>query len=979
MVSHGSIESQIQATGHRLFDAIGRNRPSFFQGSRITAPLLDACLADPEFKRQLLQFVDVYPTLDDKQELYQHLTEYFPNGNGSSHQPALLDLAIKTAGRFGSFGKGVASFAVEQSIKTFSRQFILAATPQQALPKIKRLNSQGYGTILDLLGEAAVSESETAAYQKLYLESLDTLANDIPQNATNFESAPTIQISVKPTSLYSSASPLSFDHTVKNIVEKLLPICQRAKELGALVAIDMESRQYKNLTIEIFKRLRSSSQLADWPHLCLVLQAYLKETSDDVDTLLVWAKDQGQTLNIRLVKGAYWEFECAYASQHNWPIPVWQKKQDTDFHFERLTQKLLQNHEHVYYACASHNIRSIAATMEWARHYETPPDRYEFQALYGMAEPIRASLLEQTSRIRLYCPVGDVIPGMAYLVRRLLENTSNDSFLRQRFADQQSSQSLLSPPRSPVPATPPKRSTDFQNSPLPDFTKPQVRDQLPQAIAHLRACLNSAPETPLLIGSEQIRTSDTFDSLNPNAPNERIATVSIAQEEHIAKAIQAAKKASGSWAKLSFAQRTDLLKSAAAKMSERLWELSALQVLETGKQWSEALGDVAEAIDFLNYYAQQALRFDTPSDCGKTLGESNQLHYRPRGIATVIAPWNFPLAISCGMTAAALVTGNPVLYKPSSQSARIGYEFVRLMLEAGFPPGALNYLPGSGQIVGNALANHPEISTIAFTGSRAVGMRLIQSAANPPPDAREIKRVICEMGGKNAILIDSDADLDEAIPAILYSAFGYQGQKCSACSRLIVLESIYSHFVKRFKSAVAKIRVGPAEDPRNDLGAVIDASAQRKILEYIEIGKDEASLLYQSEAPEYGYFVPLTVFEKAHPNHRLAQEEIFGPVLSIVKAPDFETAIKYANDTPYALTGGLFSRSPQHIALAREKFDVGNLYINRGITGAMVERHPFGGHKFSGLGTKAGGPDYLLQFLNTKSISENTIRHGFVG
>jgi RHH-type proline utilization regulon transcriptional repressor/proline dehydrogenase/delta 1-pyrroline-5-carboxylate dehydrogenase len=372
------------------------------------------------------------------------------------------------------------------------------------------------------------------------------------------------------------------------------------------------------------------------------------------------------------------------------------------------------------------------------------------------------------------------------------------------------------------------------------------------------------------------------------------------------------------------------------------------------------------------------IRLAPPRRMGRIPGEISHLFYEPRGVTVVIAPWNFPLAISVGMTCAALVTGSTVVYKPSSQSCVIGSMISKVFQEADLPRGVLNFLPGPGSEIGTLLVTHPDVAMIAFTGSKEVGLKIIELAAKTPEGAMHVKNVVVEMGGKNAIIVDEDADLDEAVVHIIQSAFGYQGQKCSACSRLIVLEEIHDRLVERLKETAEGIELGPTEDPKHFMGAVIDAEAKEKILHYIEIGKREGICLVERDLAEAkGHFVPLTIFTDIRPDHRIAQEEIFGPVLAVIKVQDFEEALEVANTTQYALTGGLFSRSPENIARARRQFRVGNLYINRGCTGALAGRHPFGGFKMSGVGSKTGGPDYLLQFMVPRNVTENTLRRGF--
>ena len=395
-----------------------------------------------------------------------------------------------------------------------------------------------------------------------------------------------------------------------------------------------------------------------------------------------------------------------------------------------------------------------------------------------------------------------------------------------------------------------------------------------------------------------------------------------------------------------------------------------------GKQWSQAFHDVGEAIDFLEYYARDILRLDNPQRQGRAPGESNTLFYQPKGIAAVIGPWNFPLAIPTGMCAANIVCGNPVIFKPSNLSPVVGWNLAEAFREAGLPDGVFNYCPGSSREMGDYLVEHPDVAVISFTGSMEVGLHIQQRAA-ACPGHDHCKRVVAEMGGKNAIIVDDDADLDEAVAHTLYSAFGFQGQKCSACSRVIVVGDIYTAFTERLARAANALKIGPGEDPANYMGPVVDASAQKNILGYIDIAAQEGEILVRRDVPAEGYYVPLTIVGGITPEHRIAQEEVFGPLLAVMHAKDFDQAIAWANSTRFALTGGIFSRSPEHLERARTEFRVGNLYLNRNCTGAMVDRQPFGGFKMSGVGSKTGGPDYLIQFMDPRCVTENTLRRGF--
>jgi RHH-type proline utilization regulon transcriptional repressor/proline dehydrogenase/delta 1-pyrroline-5-carboxylate dehydrogenase len=606
-----------------------------------------------------------------------------------------------------------------------------------------------------------------------------------------------------------------------------------------------------------------------------------------------------------------------------------------------------------------------------------------------MAEPVRKGLLNVAGRVRLYCPYGEVVPGMAYLVRRLLENTANESFLRQSFAEGTELDLLLEAPEASLErelaaqsARVAERSAGAQSLPpfvnesLIDFSFPANRAAFPQAIAKVRA--SAGREIPLFIGGKDVFTPESLPSVNPARPEEIIAKVCQAGKAEVDAAIGAARSVLTLWRRSPATERAAVLRRAADIARRRIFELSALQTLEVGKQWDQAYHDVAEGIDFLEYYAREMLRLAAPRRMGRAPGEVNRLFYQPKGVAAVISPWNFPFAIAIGMAGAAMVTGNTVVFKPASIASTIGYSLAEIFREAGLPHGVFNYCPGRSAVMGDHLIEHPDISLICFTGSMEVGLHIIEKAGRTGSDQTQVKRVIAEMGGKNAIIIDDDADLDEAVLQTLYSSFGFQGQKCSACSRVVVLDSIYKQFTERLVRAASSIRIGPAEDPANYMGPLADPSLAPNVLKYIALAEQEGHvLLKRADYPIEGAYVPLTIVEGITPEHRLAQEEVFGPVLAVMRAKDFDDALHLANSTRFALTGSVFSRSPAHLTKAEEEFNVGNLYLNKGSTGALVERQPFGGYKMSGVGSKTGGPDYLLQFMDPRCVTENTIRRGF--
>ncbi len=513
------------------------------------------------------------------------------------------------------------------------------------------------------------------------------------------------------------------------------------------------------------------------------------------------------------------------------------------------------------------------------------------------------------------------------------------------------------------------RLCDFRNEPYADFSRPENAGPMREALAKVRA--EFGKEYPLRIGAASHATGSLLKSVNPSQPSEIVGLHHKATAELARQAIAVADAYFPTWAAKPAAERVDLLRKAGAILQRRKFEFNAWLVYESGKSWAEAEADVSEAIDFCLYYALLAERLASPEPLVQLPGERDEMRYLPLGVGVVIPPWNFPLAILVGMTVAALVTGNTVVVKPSSETPTIAAKFAEVLDEAGFPPESFTMMVGSGGEVGDLIVTHPRTRFISFTGSREVGLRINELAAKTVPGQIWIKRVIAEMGGKDAILVDEEADLDAAVQGVVWSAFGYQGQKCSACSRAIVSEKLYDAFLEKLAAKVAEIKVGPADDPAYYMGPVISEKAMKTILGYIETGKQEGRLIAGGSRLEgEGYFIAPTVIADIQPEARIFQEEIFGPVLAVTKAKDFEEGLAMANNSEYGLTGAVYSANPAKIEKAKNEFFAGNLYINRKCTGAMVGAHPFGGFNMSGTDSKAGGPDYLFWFVQAKSIAQ---------
>ncbi len=996
-IETSTYEAKTQEIAKQLLAATRESR-SFFASLRDTMrwddKLLAWAMANPGLRVQLFRFIDCLPALHSKPEIAAHLQEYL--SDESVELPAALKGMLNFASPDSMPGQ-VAATTVGTAVETLAHKYIAGENIQQVIKTIERLRKEKMTFSIDLLGEAVITEAEAQSYLDHYLELMAQLTQasktwkPVAQiDEAGGESLPSVQVSVKLTAFYSQFDPLDAQGSEEKVSSRIRTLLRRAGELGVAVHFDMEQYAYKDITLSILKKLLMEEEFRSRTDIGITIQAYLRDSEQDTKDLIAWAKQRGYPLTIRLVKGAYWDQETIKAAQKDWQQPVFNDKAATDANFEAITQLLLENHEYVYSAIGSHNVRSQAHGIAIAQTLNIPRRRFEMQVLYGMGDKLAKALVDRGYRVRVYCPYGDLLPGMAYLIRRLLENTANSSFLRQSLEERPIEELLAPPVVGEVGAgsidkpmgkqanlkNPPLHNTPhpFHNAADTDYAEIEEREESKRAFQNVRAQLGKT-YLPLING-EYVNTAEIVDSVNPSNFSEVVGKVGLLSVEQAQQAMQAAKAAFPAWRRTPAKERAGILRKAADLMEQRRAELSAWIVLEVGKPVREADAEVSEAIDFCRYYASEMERLDQGYNYD-VAGETNRYHYQPRGIAIVISPWNFPLAIATGMTVAALVAGNCTLLKPAESSSVIAAKLTEILVDAGIPKGVFQYVPGRGSKVGAYMVNHPDTHLIAFTGSQEVGCRIYADAAIVQPGQKHLKRVIAEMGGKNAIIVDESADLDQAVVGVVQSAFGYSGQKCSAASRVIVLEPIYDAFVHRLVEATRSLNIGETHLPGTQVGPVIDDNARNRIREYIETGRKEAQVALEIPVPLHGYFVSPTIFTDVPPNATIAQEEIFGPVVAVIRVKDFKEAIAVANNTNYALTGGIYSRTPSHIQMAQDEFEVGNLYINRTTTGAIVARQPFGGFKLSGVGSKAGGPDYLLQFLEPRTITENIQRQGF--
>jgi RHH-type proline utilization regulon transcriptional repressor/proline dehydrogenase/delta 1-pyrroline-5-carboxylate dehydrogenase len=1003
-------EARVLALGTEMLTRARAHKAGLLSAQFYSDALMDWSMKDPNFKVQMFRFVDCFPQLKTPEQIFDHLNDYL------SQPGVTVPGVIATALKAGGLMKGLAAGQIEKQITGMASRFIAGTDAKSALPGLRKMWDDGIAFSVDLLGETCVSDVEADHFCTKYLDLIENLPAAVAQwkpqprlESDHLGPIPRVNVSIKISALSARVDPIDTEGSIRELMKRLVPILEVAHAKGVFVNFDMEHHQFKDLTLELFRRCCEKVPFEAG----LAMQAYLKSGVEDAKAMCEWAVRAKRNVTVRLVKGAYWDAETIKSEMHGWPCPVWPVKWQTDACFEAMTDVFLDacprgNSGGVKLALGSHNARSIGAALAGLEKRGLPRAALELQMLHGMADQLKYAAAEMDLRIREYVPVGDMIPGMAYLVRRLLENTSNESWLKAGFLDNADPAALLARPGSNPGPTP----TDllavaaerhalspavpgvgdgraFVTEPMRDFVEAHTRDAFAKAVAAARV---------------------------PTVANDRTV-------EQASEMVRRASAAFPAWRDTDPLKRAEVLTRAASLMRARRDELSAIMIKEAGKTWREADADTCEAIDFCEYYARAAVPLFVRERLGKFIGELDEQFYQPKGVAVVISPWNFPLAICCGMTVAALVTGNTVIVKPAEQTPGIAKVMHDILLEAMRGAGiestlassVLHFCPAPGETVGAALVRDPRVGVIAFTGSRDVGLDIYTAAAPGSPFTNlalrasppaHLKHVICEMGGKNALIIDTSADWDEAVIAARQSAFGFQGQKCSACSRLIVVDPegpngpAITGFRERLVEATKALVIGDPTKPGTDVGPVIDADAANKINGFIDRAKSSGlhhlalplpeSPLPESPHPESPHpesprprvpaslpFVSPHIFWTVPEDHELAREEIFGPVLAIMHAKDFDDALRIANSLPYKLTGGVFTRKPANLEKAKREFRVGNLYLNRGITGALVARQPFGGFAMSGGGSKAGGKDYLLHFVDPRLTCENTLRRGF--
>lgn len=958
------IEERTQELGRDLFARLDAHAPSSVQ--RLQDRLMVLLMEDESLRNRLLRFVDTLAALPPERsgrKAAALLREYLRGD--FRHVPTPLRAAL-AAVRSPLIPAPLIAAAATLGARLIASRFIVRGRAGGVERALTGLETDGRYPSFDLLGEAVLSEPEALRYRRGYLDLLTQLGRHPMAGRRTAGGRPALEISLKLSALTPQFNVADPEGTLRRLRPALEEVCEAAaRARGIGVTVDAEQYAYRELTWYVLRRVFGPGEpLGDWPDIGMVVQAYLADAASHARDVRDFASTRGVPFRVRLVKGAYWDQEVIVAEQAGWPVPVHRDKTATDLTFEATIRLLLERDSHVRLAVASHNIRAHAYAEAVREVRGLPEGAVEHQTLYKTLEGLSRGLHGMGWPARDYVPVGELIPGMAYLVRRILENTSQVGFLTRSRLHEEAGE-LLRPPRlgAEDPSyRKPSHATGFANAPPPRFFEADERERFREALAATRARWGA--RYPLFIGGEEVETEESAPSWSPSLPRSAgpVGWVSLAGAEEAERAIAVANAAAPSWAARSVAERVEIGLRAARLLYERKDTVAALVVHEGGRTWHEALADVEEAIDHISWNARQLQR----------QASLIAAEYRPRGVIACIPPWNFPSALPAGMTSAALLAGNAVILKPAGPTPIVAGALVDILHEAGAPSDALILLPGRGSAVGARLVESPDVDMVAFTGSKDVGTWIHRAASAVALTKGGVKRVVAELGGKNAIVVFPDADMDEAVQGILRSAFGHAGQKCSACSRVLVHRDVRRRLTERLVEAARSLPIGPADDPSTVINPVIDVETRDRILGYGDAARGEGRVVLDTLEGDHGpecCVGPLIVEVDAARagTARVAQEEMFAPILPVIPFESEEQAVEMVNGTVYALALGIYSRSPSTIARMMRACDAGNIYVNRETVGARVGIEPFGGYRLSGTGPKTGSEEYLAAFLTRRS------------
>jgi len=973
---------------NKLLVKLNQYNPSFFE--KISDFALGLTAQYALLRIHLLKFLAILPSLDHdsrglevKRILLESLRRLLVDTSkarlmGKKGQNRPLPTSYVVLFRIvyvlaGIFPAGPLAYLVRVSVRFMAKRFIAGENIETATTALKDLSTTQRDVTLDQLGELVVSEKEADHYCNEVIKLVRGFSLHVKKGDRNASGINRAHVSIKVSALCSDFKPHAFDYTYKLVAPRLIKILKEAKEHDVFINIDAEHYDYRDIVFKVYRKvLLETDELKDFKTTGIVLQAYLRDGANHLEEIIKLAKERNIVMPIRIVKGAYWDAETVEADAHSFDAPEFLNKEETDIHFRQLTVKIMENWPHIQLCLASHNFsdHAFAEAVRELRFKDLPV--IEHQCLHMTYEALSTAMAKMGWVVRNYVPIGSLIVGMAYLVRRIMENSSQVGVLTI-MRSHKKQVSLKDPQEVHLEKIEEKtRTSDKTQLSMTDafFNVSPVRLYLDRERSWMEDSLSGFRSTQLgSLYSNPFNPSGSEQKIvSSSDPNLEVGKLAFSTKQDVDRAIKTLSESyqSGGWSKAHWARRSIILTKAASIMLAQRLDLSSLIVLEAGKTVPEALADVDEAIDFLNYYAREEARFNIDNP-----------HCLSRGVVAVIAPWNFPLAIPCGMTVAALVAGNTVALKSAEQTPLIAAKLVDILHEAGVPENILIHLPGTGEDVGQSLVDSNEIAQIVFTGSKPVGMMIAHKAGKKVVENKLYKqsfpaKVITEMGGKNAVIVTANAELDETVAGILYSSFGHAGQKCSAASRVLVDNSVKEKLIERLKEAIRDMEVSEAWNFSTTVNPLITKEDKDRIISQVKEATEEVShyggrvVIDRTNENLPGYCVGPALIElpksRALNEQSFAVRELFGPVVHIIGFDSLDEALRLYNGTGYALTGGVFSQSQDDIDYLTQRMESGNIYVNRSITGARVAIEPFGGFKLSGTGPKAGGKAYLSSF-----------------
>lgn len=981
-----ALEQLTVELGQDLWRKMQRRKPSLFEPRWWEDRILAAAVADPALRQQMFRFVDVLPRLRTHQELSRHLHEFFA-------EVQAIDPEARELVRFGAdqlSPNSILSRALAHNLRwqvhRIARRFVAAPEPATLLRTIAGQRQHGQGTAIATLAGVPLTAEERDAYFDSVVHQLSELAPAVavwPEDRLldhdQFGPAPRLHVAVQLSRLTGLRECRDPERVAAELLPRLRTLLRFAREQQVLLQIDGETASWRPTIHALLQQTLLEAEFAELTEIGIDIPADAATASAELQHWLSWLAERQVPVAIRLSLGPGWDEEHLRAQAQGWTSPVVAEPWQAGAQFETLAGVLLANTHLARPILATDHPRGLAAGLAQAQQLNVPRTAWEWQPRMGLHSELSQTLSERGYRVRLRTPVGEACLGLSLLIRDCLANPSYELPLGYSLRGE-NEEDLFMNPAELAAQSPPRRKRlplSFENQPLADFSQPEVRTAQLAALETVRGQLGR--DYPLVIDGKAIHSRERHATRNPSRLSQLVGRVAIATEDDVLAAVATARRAFTHWSRVEVQYRYEYLGLIARELEQRRYELAAWMMFEVGLTWPEADQEVADAIDYCRYYAEQMKWLHEPSTA-EIASEQNSYAFRPRGVVAAISSWDAPLSTIASMTAAALMTGNTLVLAPDLRAAVISAHWLSVLQSIGLPDGVVQFIPGSIDDLCPVLAGSPDVDLVVCSTSVANGLRINALAATPHRSAQSIKRVLVDLPGNNAIIIDADADLDEAVAGVLASAFRQAGQSRRSCARVIVVEEIHDEFVNRLAAATKLLQVGPADEPGAEIGPLIDVANVETIDQICADVADEGQVHVAGEVPvelaHEGCFAAPRIITGLTCKARIAAQDVVGPVLVVLRAENFKDALEIANATDYALIGGVYSRSPANLQRARQEFHVGNLFLNRPITHARVGRQPIGGYRLSGGGAKAGGPDYLLEFLIPVAICEDVSRRG---